>query len=702
MTGRDASTVRAAPPDCPALLEWDSRSGRLRVRYHGGTILTGFAKSATGDPVSVSVDVRETQGVEQHMTLQSAATTVALEATIRAGLDSFPCEVDRCSDREPVVRHSVGLSRSLLNRAVYDRGGDWALSVAAGPDAQLIPERPKATVQPYRLKAKGGAIALTFRPRYYSRHRGLKHFEPWKTASWNRPVVGWSSWYAYFAQVTETDVKKATDALARRLAPFGLEYIQVDDGFQQPIMAGPEAWCVANSQFPSGLEDLARHISGKGLKPAIWSMIGVAERSNWRGGGAKDLVLEHKDMFVLDKEGEPAENVYVGYSLDGSNPAAIETFVRPTYRRLRDMGWSYFKVDALRHLRYEGYNSNPEYFAKKGVDLIQTYRNVVKAIREEIGPDMFLLACWGVRPELAGLVDGCRLAGDGFKWACLAQYNSYNNVVWRNDPDHIELGKDTAYRDCMVTSLTGSLFMLTDKAEAYDTVNLEPAVRAIPVPVTRPGQIYDVDPSRSSRIGEEDGVTSGEGACVIDGVRDTDCGLFILEESTPFENWVVLGVVVPHDQRPIRFADLGLDAGKTYLVFDFWRKALVGGFKGAFTPAPFDPAFNCGLYGIREQLDRPQIVSTNRHITQGGVDLVAVEWKSRALKGRSNVVRGDRYELVIRVPPGYGLKSAQFDGMPAAMAADGELARLSFTPAASGSVDWSIVFLETKRGASPP
>jgi hypothetical protein len=36
--------------------------------------------------------------------------------------------------------------------------------------------------------------------------------------------------------------------------------------------------------------------------------------------------------------------------------------------------------------------------------------------------------------------------------------NSFNNVVWRNDPDHIELSDREAWRSTMVTSLTGSLF----------------------------------------------------------------------------------------------------------------------------------------------------------------------------------------------------------------------------------------------------
>jgi hypothetical protein len=49
------------------------------------------------------------------------------------------------------------------------------------------------------------------------------------------------------------------------------------------------------------------------------------------------------------------------------------------------MGWDYFKLDSLRHLRYEGYNAYREYFAKKGVDPADALRSYVAAVRQEIG-----------------------------------------------------------------------------------------------------------------------------------------------------------------------------------------------------------------------------------------------------------------------------------------------------------------------------
>ena len=92
----------------------------------------------------------------------------------------------------------------------------------------------------------------------------------------------------------------------------------------------------------------------------------------------------------------------------------MDTLVTPVYRALKEMGWTYFKLDALRHLRYEGYNSYAGYFSERGLDREAVFRGFVEQVRNAIGRDVYLLACWGIRPELIGLVDGMRVGDDGF------------------------------------------------------------------------------------------------------------------------------------------------------------------------------------------------------------------------------------------------------------------------------------------------
>ena len=97
-------------------------------------------------------------------------------------------------------------------------------------------------------------------------------------------------------------------------------------------------------------------------------------------------------------------------------------------------------------------------------------------------------------------------------------------------------------------------------------------------------------------------------------------------------------------------------------------------------------------FAIRERLAHPQLVSTSRHLSQGGVDLVSVEWKDNALYGRSRVIKQDPYQLAIHVPAGFKLKSAQVEGQPVKPVSEAEFIRLAWTPDASREMEWRFVF----------
>jgi hypothetical protein len=389
-----------------------------------------------------------------------------------------------------------------------------------------------------------------------------------------------------------------------------------------------------------------------------------------------------------------ARGNWIRHILDASVPAARDTIIKPIYRGLLEDGYEYFKVDALRHLRYEGYNAFGDYFRRKGLDITTVFRQYAQTIRDVIGRQHFMLGCWGVRPELTGIIDGCRLGTDGFSFAGLSQYNSFNNVVWRNDPDHIELSEAEAFRSTTVTSLTGSLMLLTDKPEVYRTPRVDPAKRAAPVLVTRPGQLFDVDPSRSQNLWRVDSEVSGKEPKVFDAGLVPGSHLYLLEITRPFENWMVLGRT-GGDRAAIRFEDLGLNKEREYFVFEFWSRRFLGAFRETFSPGEIDPEYNCQVFCLRERAPHPQILATGRHITGGGIDLLDVEWKDNRLSGKSRVVGGDTYELFVSVPPGYAFDRAECAGAEVMEAGrDGEMLRVRLKSDQSREVPWTIRFLE--------
>ncbi|MFI5235211.1 MAG: alpha-galactosidase [Gemmatimonadales bacterium] len=644
----------AAPPNAPASVE--VHDSVLVLRYQGRVLFEGEI-AVTGAAMSFR-QLTDSSGGRVTQVLKWTAAgdgRITMTGLVRGSPETFVAASEPERDALPVVRHAVGPVSNLLDRAVYDRRADWVLSVDAPAHAELVPVAGADSDVTYRLTASGGEVALRFRPRFYQRHRGLAEYRPWEYRPWRYSVAGWTSWYAFFDRVTETDIHRTADVLGEVLRPFGYRYLQIDDGYQQLPIGLPEHWLNSNAKFPSGLAALERYIQDRGLEPGIWTNVSFQDSA----------AAAHPGWFVPTPDGRPAWGNWIGYVMDGSSAGAMDTLVTPVYRALRRMGWSYFKLDALRHLRYEGYNSHAEYFAGLGLDREELFRSVVAQVRRAIGPDAYLLACWGIRPELIGLVDGVRVGDDGFGYGSFAEYNSFNTVVWRNDPDHIELHRPDGYRAVTITSLTGSVLMLTDRPEVYRTDRVEAAKRTAPVLFTRPQQLYDVDPSRSSLLAEAGTQLSGSGPRPFDADQRERVGLYQLDIARSFEQWTVLART-RDEPAAIPLAQLGLPAGTDYLAFDFWARRSLGVVRDTLRVGPIDPRFEVQVVCLRRRVDHPQILATGRHVTCGGPDLKDVAWRDHALQGESELVAGDAYDIYVTEPAGYRFAGVDVAGAVAA------------------------------------
>lgn len=689
---QDAATE---PPNAAAVLT--TTPGRLALTYEARAIVEGAVTADQG----VTAEMRTATSGEGEAVTQVLKWTargsgrVHLALTLHGSADALAVEVDRTDATLPLVRSSIGPSHNLRNRAVYDRARDWVVSIDAGATANVVPvvtpvpAGATADHTTFRIEATGREIVLRFRPRYYQKHRGLKYFRPWTYQPWKHSVTGWTSWYAFRDKVTQKDIDETAAVIAETLAPFGYEYVQIDDGFQQDPIGIPDHWLKANEKFPGGLEGLKASISSRGLKPGLWTNVSFAQDA---------YALAQPQYFVPGPNGKPAYGNWVGYVMDGSNPKTLADLVTPVYRSLIDSGWQYFKVDALRHLRYEGYNSFTDYFARKNLDREAVYRNFASSITKTLGPNVFKLMCWGARPELIGLFEGCRVGNDGFGYGAFSEYNSFNNIVWRNDPDHIELNQDDAYRATTLTSLTGSILMLTDPPAVYRTDRVEAARRTSPVLFAQPGQVYDVEPSRSDVLHRANVEMSGSGPRTFDATQALSVHyLHAIDVSRPYENWMVLART-GGENAPIRFADLGLSADRDTLAFEFWTKSFRGSFVKEFSPGEVDPRFKVQAFCLRERTSRPQFVATNRHVSCGAVDVKDVQWhpgvSTGVLEGSSDVVGNDAYEIYLTEPEGYALQEVQVTGAEVLSreTRDG-LRVLRLLSPRSGPVTWRIEYV---------
>jgi alpha-galactosidase len=705
-----------APPNAAAKIEW--LDGALQLGYDGKVLFQG---RVTGKAEVANVTTRKKQAVTQTLTL--TGRKLKLKGIVTASDEAIAAETKGPSQQTfPLVRTvNGGPSRNLRNNAIYDRGRDWLLAGATCIEPHLATR--------FTITATGDKIALTFRPRFYQRHKNIAYFQPWTYRVRQDSITGWCSWFVRFRDITQKD---CDDLLAvwkdKKFADYGYRFVQLDDGFQSDLgpgerrpqwpganasypSSGPVTWLdLRKDHFPLGMKGFSAACRDAGFSPAIW--IG----SHFTG---KELIEKHPDWFVRDAQGKPFVGPWISCGLDATNPAALNALVRPTFAGVRKAGISYVKIDLLRHYLYDNLNHNQAYCKGRGVTPADMFRKFLGTAREEVGRNTFILSCWGVLPEAVGLADGCRIAGDGYGPVSMQQYNSWNGIVWRNDPDACDVypqfkpaetgnvtkfakvtaaPADTIIRPALA-SIAGCMLMLSDRPAVYrDDANLTGLRRAAPVLFSVPGQLYDFDESKSHNLvtTERAAITSGTNPSPIDANQfGPVCPWWLNEFDRPFEHWNVLHRLNWSGQAGgktvVKFADLGLDAGKTYLVYEFWSGRFFGAHTGGFE-APAIKPMGLDSFALREQLDHPQIISTSRHLSQGGVDLANVEWKHDALTGKSRVVAGDRYELVLYAPPQFKIKSAAFGNQPAEVTAEGKLFRLAFMPASTAEIGWRIVF----------
>lgn len=266
--------------------------------------------------------------------------------------------------------------------------------------------------------------------REYSHYLKLNH--PPRLNVTGATPVGWCSWYAYYADVTRTQVEQNLQLMTDDLDD--LEYVLIDDGYQ----AFMGDWLDPSDKFAEGVKSLIKDIICRGKKPAIWIAPFIAQRES-------KVFRQNPDWFIKNDRGQPmtADEVTYGgwrctpwYLLDTSHPEVIE-HLSETVRTMREeWGVELFKMDA----NYWGALKGKRY--QRGITGVEAYRLGLKAIAEGAG-DAFLLGCNSPMWPSLGLVDGMRVSDDverhPHRFAQIAKetfYRSWQHLnLWQIDPD---------------------------------------------------------------------------------------------------------------------------------------------------------------------------------------------------------------------------------------------------------------------------
>ena len=142
---------------------------------------------------------------------------------------------------------------------------------------------------------------------------------------------------------------------------------------------------------------------------------------------------------------------------------------------------------------------------------------------------------------------------------------------------------------------------------------------------------------------------------------------------------------------------LGLDPKRTYYLYDFWNDRFFGMHMGSEILTQELRTGETRMISIHAVEKFPQFISTNRHIMQGLVDMTGMPlWdeNKKALSGRSNVIAGEEYKVIIALNGFNPIKCFAPHTKARIELGNSEknLAVLTILSSENSVVDWSITF----------
>lgn len=540
-------------------------------------------------------------------------------------------------DQEGLVIGYLENNSCLGNLVITKTDNGQPAFVAESVYGPLLTLKPGAKMSSNRVM-----IALTDNPyaaleTYASAAGKMNH------ARTNSVVNGWCSWFYTLARVSESEVIANTEFAAKHLKPFGLEYIQVDEGYQR----WHGDW-EGNQRFPHGMKWLADKIKSHGFKAGLWISPYVISEPT-------EVFQKHKDWLVKSSDGSPQRvgNWAEGteppsdenprrYCLDITHPEAAKWLHQLIDAIVNDWGYEMIKIDfvAWSILAAQRYHDPTQSSA-------QVYRKGMEIIRKAAGNKCHILEC-GPGATTVGLIDSMRIELDvnyGFNeiaWstyftnpACSASAAAkryyFHKRTWINDVDHVclhHLDNQQSEAAATIVALSGGNMFSGDRLTQLDPYKLEILKKITP--------------------------SLGEAAIPID-LFDTDMpGAFALKIRRPFGEWTVVGFfnksLTESIERNFSLSRLWLDPSKTYVAFDFWKQQFIGEIKNEIR-LTIQPG-SVTLLAVYEKSDRPHIISTDRHVSQGAVEIEDVRWDEsiRTLSGTSVGPLNTSHTVSVYVP----------------------------------------------------
>ena len=560
------------------------------------------------------------------------------------------------------------------------------------PGAEIAAEtlRLEESPDPYAaLDHWADAVAAHYRPPLW----------PKIPAGW----VGWSWVDGFNVERYEDVVRRNAAAIRERLAGFDIDYIWVSIGNLEDRRPGN--WLKWNRKlFPSGPRELVHDLGQSNFRLGLWA------GAYWLNSELEDY--EKLKDAVLVRDGKPitvpTSQWGTSYVLDPTHPKTKE-HIRHVFETYREWGIRYYMIDFLNAIG----GSTPGTFRPDGfydrslVSGPQTFREGLKTIRAAAGEDTYLLSSTGPTMQGVGLVNAARvgtdygegrpLDGEG-KGFYPGTFMINNASYWTSHRRATDAWATHWYMHRKLFLADSGNVLTLDKPIPQSDAEIAATIFGLNGgPMMLGDDIGRMDPSRLEII-RQVFPRLPEAGRPLDLFESPEPGypkVFHLRVARDWDTWDLVAAfnygTEPMKQR-IEFARLGLDAGGTCLVWDYWAEKYLGAHHGAFEGLV--PPQSVKLWRIARRRGHPWLLATDMHVRQGQAEVESCQWNEadKSLTIRARRPAGLRGNVYVTVPKGMALADPK--GLWAAKDAnDGTLVvRCAFDFADGGAVERRIQF----------
>jgi len=398
-----------------------------------------------------------------------------------------------------------------------------------------------------------------------------------------------------------------------------IEYVIVGMGWQRWLGTN-----VVNSELFPNMRELVQQIHQKGLKAGIWiSPFWLSRDAN--------LVQNRPDYILHDNENKMIELIdphidSKTFLLDPSHPGVREYINSRIREIVNDWGFDLIEVDLISHSSDADINVDkivPYDRSLTPIQLLNLGLNLLKELTFRYNVK-FIPHCTSY-----GFSAGTIFSSDiGTQCPC------YQGVkLWEEKNGVKDLVSNWASRFYLhryaLTDDLGPLFI--EERPLNESLIIATAAALSSDDLNVGDNLMDMEPERLQILSKILPIYD-KIAEPIDRYEKTLPEIWNTKIERDFENWDLVSLFNWDDsEKDISFSfnQIGLEQSKAYIVHDFWDEDFVGQFTKEVTIFSLPP-HSVKLLCIRELQNVPQIMSTNIHYTQGGIEVLSSGWDERS------------------------------------------------------------------------